>query len=315
MSSNMLIFSGNSNVALAKSISKHLDIPLGKARVGRFSDGEVDVEILDNVRGHDVSIIQSTSAPAADNLIELLAMADALRRASAARITAVIPYFGFARQDRRVRSARTPITAKVVANMIAAGGIHRVLTMDLHADQIQGFFDMPVDNIYSTPIMLKEIHKKRYGKIMVISPDVGGVVRARAFTKHLHGSDLAIIDKRRPKPNEAQVMHVIGDVKDCNCVVVDDIIDTAGTLRTAADFLKNQGAKSIIAYITHPIFSGNAVENIEKSQLDEIVVSNTIPISKKAANSKKIRQIDISEMMAEAIRRVNSSASLSELYI
>ena len=312
---SMLLFSGNSNLPLANKISDHLQFSLGQARVGRFSDGEVDIEILENVRGQDVFILQSTCAPAGDNIMELLAIADALRRSSAARITAVMPYFGYARQDRRVRAARTPITAKVVANMIAAVGINRLLTMDLHADQIQGFFDMPVDNIYSTPTMLGDIQTLKNNKVIVVSPDVGGVVRARAFTKHIANSDLAIIDKRRPKPNEAQVMHIIGDVAGADCIIVDDILDTAGTLRAASDFLKASGAASIIAYVTHPVLSGNAVENINNSQIDQVVVTNTIPLCREALECKKIRCLDISSLMAAAIKRVNQSGSISSLYI
>lgn len=311
----MIIFSGNSNISLAQSIAEQLNAPLGKARVGRFSDGEMDIEILENVRGQDVFIIQSTSTPAADNLMELLVMADALRRASAGRITAVMPYFGFARQDRRVRSSRTPITAKVVADMLSKVGINRVVTMDLHSDQIQGFFYIPVDNVYSTPIILSDIRAKKFNNIMIVSPDIGGIVRARAFIKHLPGAELSIIDKRRPRPNEAQVMHVIGEVSGYDCVIIDDILDTAGTLRAASDFLKSHGATSVTAYVTHPVLSGNAIANINESQIDEIIVTNTIALKQDALDCPKIRQLDISKMMAEVMRRVSDFKSLSSLYI
>src|SRR5579864_4054048 len=270
-----MIFSGNANQELAKRIVEHLNLPPGKARVGRFSDGETLVEIQENVRGRDIFIIQSTCAPSNDNLMELIIMADALRRASAAKITAVVPYFGYARQDRRVRSARVPITAKIIADMMASVGISRLVTVDLHADQIQGFFYMPVDNLYSTPIMLEDIYKQPYNNIMVVSPDVGGVIRARAIAKRLPGADLAIIDKRRPKQNEAQVMHIIGDVKDRDCIIVDDIVDTAGTLCRAVEALKEHGAAKVVAYITHPVFSGKAIQNIDHSMLDEIIVTDT----------------------------------------
>jgi len=302
------IFTGNANPALAEDISRQLHIPLSNAEVSRFSDGEIKVEILDNVRGHDVFIIQPTCAPASDNLMELLIMTDALRRASAKRITAVIPYFGFARQDRRIRSRRVPITAKMVANMIDVVGIDRVLTVDLHADQIQGFFDIPVDNVYSTPIMLDDIRSiEAFENIMVVSPDIGGVVRARALTKYLPNSSLSIIDKRRPSPNEAMVMHVIGEVKGCDCIIVDDIVDTAGTLSKAVDSLKERGAKKVVAYITHPVLSGNAVTNIKNSDLDELVVTDSIPLNKLAKNCKKIRQLSLSKMLAQAIRRINEA--------
>ena len=313
MVQELSLFSGNANYQLAKKVSQHLNIPLGKAKVGRFSDGEMDIEILENVRGHDVFIIQPTCMPGCENLMELLTMADAVRRASATRITAVVPYFGFARQDRRVRAARVPITAKVVADMMSVVGIDRILTVDLHADQIQGFFYMPVDNLYATPAILDDIRKKALNNIMVISPDVGGVVRARATTKHLPGSDLAIIDKRRPRPNEAQVMHIIGEVKGCDCIIVDDIVDTAGTLRLAVDALKESGALSITAYATHAVLSGNAVENIENSALDELVVMDTISLRKEAVDSPKIRQLSLSKMLAKAIRRVRESESVSSL--
>jgi ribose-phosphate pyrophosphokinase len=309
----MILFSGNSNHPLAEKVAHHLNLPLGQARIGRFSDGEMDIEILEHVRGNDVFVIQSTCAPACENLMELLTVADALRRASAARITAVMPYFGFARQDRRVRAARVPVTAKVVADLINSVGINRILTIDLHADQIQGFFNIPVDNVYAAPIMLKDIKKKKLNNIMVISPDVGGVVRARAITKRIPDADLAIIDKRRPKAGQVQMMHVIGDVKDCNCIIIDDIVDTAGTLRMAIDTLKKHGAKTITAYATHPVLSGNAIKNIESSAIDELVVTDTIPLSEAAKKCKKIRQLSLSNMLAKAIHRVQESESLSLL--
>lgn len=310
-----MIFSGNANRELAEHIVEHLNLPLGKALVGRFSDGETMVEIQENVRGRDVFVIQSTSAPTNDNLMELMIMADALRRASAAKITAVVPYFGYARQDRRVRSARVPITAKIVADMMASVGISRLVTVDLHADQIQGFFYMPVDNLYSTPIMLDEIVKRGYQNIMVVSPDVGGVIRARAIAKRIQGADLAIIDKRRPQPNEAQVMHIIGDVKDRDCIIVDDIVDTASTLSKAVEALKEHGAAKVAAYVTHPVLSGKAIENINASQLDELAVTDTIPLSPDAKQSKRIHSISLSHMIAEAIRRISGAGSLSRMFI
>lgn len=310
-----MIFSGNANHVLAENIVQHLNLPLGKALVGRFSDGETMVEIQENVRGRDIFIIQSTCAPSNDSLMELIIMADALRRASAARITAVVPYFGYARQDRRVRSARVPITAKIVADMMASVGISRLVTVDLHADQIQGFFYMPVDNLYSTPIMLEDIHHKSYNNIMVVSPDVGGVIRARAIAKRLPGADLAIIDKRRPQPNEAQVMHIIGDVKDRECIIVDDIVDTASTLSKAVDALKEHGASKVMAYVTHPVLSGKAIENIESSALDELIVTDTIPLSEAAMKSNRIRSITLSHMIAEAIRRISGAGSLSRMFL
>lgn len=310
-----MIFSGNATRELAQRIVEHLNLPLGKAIVGTFSDGETLVEIQENVRGRDIFIIQSTCAPSNDTLMELIIMADALRRASAARITAVVPYFGYARQDRRVRSARVPITAKIVADMMASVGISRLVTVDLHADQIQGFFYMPVDNLYSTPIMLDDIHKKSYKNIMVVSPDVGGVIRARAIAKRLPGADLAIIDKRRPQPNEAQVMHIIGDVKDRECIIVDDIIDTAGTLGKAAEALKEHGAAKVIAYITHPVLSGKAIQNIESSPIDELIVTDTIPLSEKASQCSRIRPLSLSHMIAEAIRRISGAGSLSRMFL
>lgn len=312
--STMMLFSGNANRSLASNIASHLDIPLGKASVGKFSDGETMIELLENVRGRDVFIIQSTCRPTNDNLMELLAMADALRRSSAARITAVIPYYGYARQDRRVRSARVPITAKVVADMMASVGICRVLTVDLHADQIQGFFYMPVDNVYGTPVMLHDIKEHRHEHLLVVSPDVGGVVRARAIAKRLNDAELSIIDKRRIGPNKSEVMHIIGEPKGRDCIIVDDIVDTAGTLCSAAEELKHHGATSVKAYITHPVLSGKAIENISCSSLDEIVVTNTIPLSDQAMQCEKIRQLCLSEMLAQAIRRVNIEESVSSMF-
>lgn len=311
----IMIFSGNASKELAENIGQHLNLPLGNAHVGRFSDGETMVEIQENVRGRDIFIVQSTCAPSNDNLMELIIMADALRRASAAKITAVVPYFGYARQDRRVRSARVPITAKIVADMMASVGISRLVTVDLHADQIQGFFYMPVDNLYSTPIMLEDIQQKSYQNIMVVSPDVGGVIRARAIAKRLPGSDLAIIDKRRPQPNEAQVMHIIGDVKGRDCIIIDDIIDTAGTLCKAVEALKEHGAAKVAAYVTHPVLSGKAIENIQSSSLDEIVVTDTIPLQDHIKTCKQIRPISLSHMIAEAIRRISGAGSLSRMFL
>jgi ribose-phosphate pyrophosphokinase len=311
----IMIFNGNANIELASSIVQHLNLPLGKALVGRFSDGEIMVEIQENVRGRDIFIIQSTCTPTNDNLMELMIMADALRRASAAKVTAVVPYFGYARQDRRVRSARVPITAKIVADMMASVGISRLVTVDLHADQIQGFFYMPVDNLYSTPIILDDIHKKSYQNIMVVSPDVGGVIRARAIAKRIPGADLAIIDKRRPQPNEAQVMHIIGDVTDRDCIIVDDIVDTAGTLCKAVEALKNHGAARVAAYVTHPVLSGKAIENIENSLLDELIVTDTIPLQNNALKCSRIRPLSLSHMIAEAIRRISGAGSLSRMFL
>ena len=312
--STMMIFTGNANPELALKISSHLQLPIGQATVGTFSDGETLVEILENVRGRDVFIIQSTCSPANDNLMELLIMADALRRSSAGRITAVIPYFGYARQDRRVRSARVPITAKVVADMMASVGICRVLTADLHADQIQGFFYMPVDNVYSTPILLEDIKKKNLSNLMIISPDVGGVVRARAMAKRLNDTELTIIDKRRSGPNKSEVMHIIGEPKDRNCIIIDDIVDTAGTLCSAAHELKKNGAISVRAYVTHPVLSGPAVNNIMRSTLDEVVVTDTIPLSDAARLCEKIRVVSIADMLAQAIKRVNVEESVSSMF-
>ncbi len=311
----MMVFSGNANPQLAEGIVSHLNIPLGKATVGRFSDGEVTVEITENIRGQDVFIVQPTCAPTNDNLMELLVMADAMFRASAARITAVIPYFGYSRQDRRVRSARVPITAKVIANMIASVKVDRVLTVDLHADQIQGFFDLPVDNVYASPILLGDVWRHRYPNLVVVSPDVGGVVRARALAKRLDDAELAIIDKRRPRPNEAKVMHIIGDVEGRTCVLVDDLVDTAGTLCEAARALKSRGAVRVVAYCTHAVLSGPAITNIENSELDELVVTDTIPLRHEARQCSRVRVLSIAEMLAETMRRVSAEESVSSLYM
>ncbi|MGM0563544.1 MAG: ribose-phosphate diphosphokinase [Pseudomonadota bacterium] len=309
-----MLFTGNANPALAHSVAEGLKLPIGKANVGKFSDGEVSVEVEENVRGKDVFIVQSTCTPTNDNLMEVLVLTDALRRASAGRITAVIPYLGYSRQDRRVRSARVPITAKVVANMLQAVGVDRVLTVDLHADQIQGFFDVPVDNVYGSPILLADINKQNYENLIVVSPDVGGVVRARAVAKQLNDADLAIIDKRRPQANVSEVMHIIGEVKDRTCVILDDMVDTAGTLCKAASALKKHGAKRVVAYVTHPILSGPAIENIAGSELDELVVTDTIPLSSKAAECAKIRQLSVAEMLAHTIFRIHNEESVSSLF-
>lgn len=308
------IFTGNSNPKLSEKVAYHLKMPLGKAVVGRFSDGESMVEIKEHVRGREIFVIQSICTPTNDSLMELIIIADALRRASAANLTAVIPYFGYARQDRRIRSARVPITAKIVADMISSVGFTRVVTIDLHAEQIQGFFSIPVDNVFSTAVMLEDIRRKNYNDFLVVSPDVGGVVRARAFAKRLNDSDLAIIDKRRTQPNQAQVMNVIGDVKGRNCILVDDIVDTAGTLCKAAEALKENGAKKVVAYCTHPVLSGLAIQNIESSSLDEIVVGDTIPLSPVAEQCAKIRQLSMAGMLAETIRRLNHKESLSSMF-
>ncbi|MBN2886130.1 MAG: ribose-phosphate diphosphokinase [Chromatiaceae bacterium] len=313
--SQLMVFSGNANPELSVEIASHLNLPLGKAVVGQFSDGEVMAEIQENVRGRDVFVVQPTGAPTNDNLMELLVMIDALRWASAKRITAVIPYYGYARQDRRPRSARVPITARLVAKMIGESGADRVLTVDLHADQIQGFFDIPVDNVYASPILLGDIWRQKYDNLMVVSPDVGGVVRARAVAKRLDDADLAIIDKRRPRANEAQVMNIIGDVEGRSCVIVDDLVDTAGTLCRAAEALKDHGAKRVAAYCTHPILSGPAVDNITGSCLDELVVTNTIPLRPEARACAKIRQLSIGELLAETMRRVSSEESVSSLFV
>ena len=311
--SKLMVFAGNANPELARKVAESLDSRLGNATVGQFSDGEVAVEINENVRGKDVFILQSTCAPTNDNLMELILMVDALRRASATRITAVVPYFGYARQDRRVRSARVPISAKIVADMMVKAGVDRVMTMDLHADQIQGFFDVPVDNVYGSPILLDDIERQNYDDLVVVSPDVGGVVRARAIAKQLN-ADLAIIDKRRPQANQAQVMHIIGDIQDRTCVVVDDMIDTAGTLCKAGEALKDHGARRVVAYATHPILSGPAVDNISESVLDEVVVADTIPLSETARRSGRIRQLSVAGLIAEAIRRVSNEESVSAMF-
>ncbi|UHD18981.1 ribose-phosphate diphosphokinase [Thiocapsa bogorovii] len=310
-----MVFSGNANPDLSVEIAGYLSVPLGKAVVGQFSDGEVMAEIQENVRGRDIFVVQPTGAPTNDNLMELLVMIDALRWASAKRITAVIPYFGYARQDRRPRSARVPITARLVAKMIGQSGADRVLTVDLHADQIQGFFDIPVDNVYASPILLGDVWRKRYDDLMVVSPDVGGVVRARALAKRLDDADLAIIDKRRPRANEAKVMNIIGDVRDRSCVIVDDLVDTAGTLCRAAAALKEAGACRVVAYCTHAVLSGPAVDNISVSQLDELVVTNTIPLRPAAKACPKIRQLSIGELLAETMRRVSNEESVSSLFV
>lgn len=313
--SSMMLFAGNANPALAKQTVECLNLPMGKATVGRFSDGEIMIEILENVRGHDVFIIQPTCAPSNDNLMELLIMADALRRASAGRLTAVVPYFGYARQDRRVRSARVPITAKVIADMMTAVGISRLLTVDLHADQIQGFFSMPVDNIYTTPLMLKDIRGLLdIGDVTVVSPDVGGVVRARAIAKRLNDSDLTIIDKRRSGPNQTEVMNIIGEVKGRDCIIIDDIVDTAGTLSSASIRLKEAGAKSVYAYVTHAVLSGNAIDNLNKSGLDQLIVTDTIPLSPAGQDCPKIRQISLAETLAKTIKHINEEESVSSMF-
>lgn len=311
---SLMVFTGNANPKLAADVVKRLHISLGRANVGRFSDGEVNVEILEHVRGQDVFILQSTCQPTNDNLMELMVMVDALKRASAGRITAAIPYFGYARQDRRTRSARVAITAKVVANMLQAVGVQRLLTVDLHADQIQGFFDIPVDNIYAAPILLGDIWKQRHDNLLVVSPDVGGVVRARALAKRLD-SDLAIIDKRRPKANVSEVMNIIGDVAGRTCVIMDDMVDTAGTLCKAAQALKEQGAVKVLAYCTHAVLSGSAVARIAASDIDELVVTDTIPLSPEAAACSRIRQISIAELLAETMLRISNEASVSSLFM
>ncbi len=311
--SSMMIFTGNANPELARKVVERLDIPLGKADVDRFSDGEVSVEIQENVRGKDVFIIQSTCAPTNDNLMELIVFADAMRRASAMRITAVVPYFGYARQDRRPRSTRVPISAKVVASMMTSAGVDRVLTVDLHADQIQGFFDIPVDNVYGSPVLLDDITDQKYDDMIVVSPDVGGVVRARAVAKQLD-CDLAIIDKRREKANESQVMNIIGDVAGRTCILVDDMCDTAGTLCKAAQALKDKGASRVVSYVTHPVLSGPAIDNINASVLDELVVTDTIPLSEAAKKCDKIRQLTLGPMLAEAVRRVCNEESISAMF-
>lgn len=311
---NIMVFTGNANPKLAAEVAAYLGIDLGNADVGRFSDGEILVELLENVRGKDVFVLQSTCHPTNDSLMEVLVIVDALRRSSAGRITAAIPYFGYARQDRRPRSARVAITAKVVANMLTSVGVNRLLTMDLHSDQIQGFFEIPVDNIYASTVLLNDVRAQKYDDLVVVSPDVGGVVRARALAKQL-GSDLAIIDKRRPKPNVAKVMNIIGDVAGRTCVIMDDMVDTANTLCEAAAAMKKSGAAKVVAYCTHPVLSGNAAERVMNSELDELVVTNTIPLQATAAACPKIRQLSIAEVLGESIRRISNEDSVSTLFI
>ena len=308
-----MVFSGNANPQLADRIARFIGVPLGNASIDKFSDGEISVELNENVRGKDVFIIQPTCSPTNDNILELLLIADALHRASANRITAVIPYFGYARQDRRVRSARVAISAKVVADMISAVGVNRVLTVDLHAEQIQGFFSIPVDNVYGSPVLTDEIERQSYDNLMVVSPDIGGVVRARAVAKQLD-VDLAIIDKRRPAMNEAQIMHIIGDVDGRTCLIVDDLVDTAGTICKAADALKDAGATGVVAYCTHPVLSGRAVENVENSSLDALVVTDTIPLRDDAKGCQRIRQLSMARLLAESIRRVSNEESISAMF-
>ena len=309
------LFAGNANPHLAHEIARHLAMPLGRCDVGRFSDGEVNVEVIENIRGRDVFIIQPTCPPVNDNLMELLVMVDACRRASAARITAVVPYFGYARQDRRPRATRSAITAKLVANMMSSAGVARLLTVDVHADQIQGFFDIPVDNVYASPVLLGEVWKQGYVDMIVVSPDIGGVARARAIAKRLDDAELAIIDKRRPRPNESKVMNIIGRVEGKTCVLVDDMVDTAGTLCQGARALKEEGAVKVVAYITHPLLSGRAVENVMESELDELVVTDTIPLSGAASRCGRIRQLSVSALLAETIRRIRDEESVSSLYV
>lgn len=310
-----MVFSGNANLSLAKGIARSLNMRLGQSTISRFSDGEISFEIEENVRGRQVYLVQPTCSPVNENLMELLLMIDAFRRSSAGRITAVIPYYGYSRQDRRIRSARVPIAAKLVAKMIVAAGADRVLTVDLHADQIQGFFDVPVDNVYASPILLGDVWRQHYPNLIVVSPDVGGVVRARALAKRLDDADLAIIDKRRPRANEARVMNIIGDVRGRTCIMVDDLVDTAGTLCKAAEALKEHGAVKVVAYCTHAVLSGRALENLQASVLDELVVTNTIPLSSEAKRCKKIRQLSAAEMLAETIRRMAAGESVSSMYV
>jgi ribose-phosphate pyrophosphokinase len=314
-SQSLALFTGNANPALAHDIAQHLKIPVGRSSVGRFSDGEVNVEIMENIRGRDVFLVQSTCPPANDHLMELLVMADACRRASAARITAVVPYFGYGRQDRRPRATRSAITAKLVADMIATSGVHRVLTLDLHAEQIQGFFDIPVDNVYGSPVLLGDVWRQQHPNLVVVSPDVGGVVRARALAKQLDDAELAIIDKRRPRPNESKVMNIIGEVEGRTCVLIDDMVDTAGTLCLAAQALKDEGAVKVVAYITHAVLSGSAVQRISKSALDELVVTDTIPLADAARECGRIRQLSVAALLAETIRRMRDEESVSSLYL
>ncbi len=310
---DLMVFTGNANPELAKKIVDRLGIPLGDASVTAFSDGEIAVELNENVRGRDVFIVQSTCAPTNDNIMELMVMIDAMRRASAGRISAVVPYFGYARQDRRVRSARVPITAKVVADMLVGAGVDRVLTVDLHAEQIQGFFDVPVDNVYGSPVLLDDINEQNYQDLIVVSPDIGGVVRARAIAKQLD-VELAIIDKRRPRANVAEVMNLIGDVDGRTCLLVDDMVDTAGTLCSAAKALKDRGANKVVAYCTHPVLSGNALENIKNSVLDQLIVTDSIPLSDELLNLPNVRQLTLSKMLAEAVRRLSNEESLSAMF-
>lgn len=312
---SFMVFAGNANMPLAKGIARAMNMRLGQATLGRFSDGEISFEIEENVRGRDVFIVQPTCSPANENLMELLVMIDAFRRSSASVVTAVIPYYGYSRQDRRIRSARVPIAAKLAAKMICAAGADRVLTVDLHADQIQGFFDVPVDNVYASPILLGDVWRQQYPDLMVVSPDVGGVVRARALAKRLDEADLAIIDKRRPRANEAKVMNIIGDVAGRTCIMVDDLVDTAGTLCKAAEALKESGAVRVVAYCTHPVLSGRALENLSQSVLDELVVTDTIPLGAEARRCRKIRQLSVAEMLAETIRRIAVGESVSSMYV
>jgi ribose-phosphate pyrophosphokinase len=314
-SDTLALFAGNANPALAHDIARYLTVPLGRASVGRFSDGEVNIEIMENVRERDVFIVQPTCPPANDSLMELLVMVDACRRASAARITAVVPYFGYGRQDRRPRATRAAITAKLVANMISSAGVNRLLTIDLHADQIQGFFDIPVDNVYASPVLLGDAWKQGYQNVVVVSPDVGGVVRARAFAKRLDDAELAIIDKRRPRPNESKVMNIIGAVEGKTCVLIDDMVDTAGTLCRAAEALKEEGATRVVAYITHAVLSGDAIDRVNVSALDELVVTDTIPLSARAKQCGRIRQLSVAALLAETIRRIRDEESVSSLYV
>ncbi len=311
----LALFAGNANPGLATDIARHLQTRLGRAYVGRFSDGEINVELMENVRGRDVFIVQPTCPPTNDMLMELLVMVDACRRASAARITAVVPYFGYARQDRRPRATRSAITARLVANMLSIAGVNRLLTIDLHADQIQGFFDIPVDNVYASPVLLGDAWKQAYQNAVIVSPDVGGVVRARAFAKRLDDADLAIIDKRRPRPNESKVMNIIGDIRGKVCLLVDDMIDTAGTLCQAAKALKDEGAVKVVAYITHAVLSGEAVSRISVSVLDELVVTDTIPLSEAARACPRIRQLSVAALLAETVRRIRDEESVSSLYV
>ena len=310
-----MVFGGNANPSLTAKVAAYLQQPIGKSTLSRFSDGETSLELQENVRGGDVFVIQPTSSPANENLMDLLIMVDALRRASVDRVTAVIPYYGYARQDRRVRSARVPITAKLVADMLTGAGVDRVLTVDVHAEQIQGFFDIPVDNVYGTPLLLLDIYRSKYDNLIVVSPDVGGVVRARAVAKQLDDADLAIIDKRRPQANQAQVMHIIGEVEGKTCVLIDDMVDTAGTLCKAAEALKNNGAMKVVALATHPVLSGPAIDNIENSMLDELVVTDTIPLFDSARNCSKIRQLSVANLLGETIRRIHMDESVSSVYM